>query len=311
MTKMTKMNTDNADVKFIRPAALRAGDTVGICAPARSVSSDDIRRAVQVVESWGLRVRLGKNLFAGRGMIAGDDEQRAADLQALIDAPDVGAILFARGGYGCARLLQKLDFSGLQKAPKWLVGYSDVTAFHLALYRLGVESLHAAMPFKFTDAASVNSLRAALFGQEAGRVLAPHALNVNGAAAGRLTGGNLSIIYSLQATPYELMPGGAVLFIEDVDEYLYHLDRMMLNLALSGKLSKLSALLVGGMTEMKDSAGGYGKSAYEIISEHARPLNIPVAFGFPAGHQDPNMALCMGREVHLEVSDERVTLVSC
>ncbi|MDR0566140.1 MAG: LD-carboxypeptidase [Prevotellaceae bacterium] len=305
------MNTDNADVKFIRPAALRAGDTVGICAPARSVSSDDIRRAVQVVESWGLRVRLGKNLFAGRGMIAGDDEQRTADLQALIDTPDVGAILFARGGYGCARLLQKLDFSGLQKAPKWLVGYSDVTAFHLALYRLGVESLHAAMPFKFTDAASVNSLRAALFGQEAGRDLAPHALNVNGAAAGRLTGGNLSIIYSLQATPYELMPGGAVLFIEDVDEYLYHLDRMMLNLALSGKLGKLSALLVGGMTEMKDSAGGYGKSAYEIISEHARPLNIPVAFGFPAGHQDPNVALCMGREVLLEVSDERVTLVSC
>jgi muramoyltetrapeptide carboxypeptidase len=272
------------------------------------VSGDDIRLAVQVIESWGLRVRLGKNLFAGSAMLAGSDEQRAADLQALADAPDVGAILFARGGYGCARLLQRLDFSGLKRAPKWLAGYSDVTAFHLALYRLGVESLHAAMPFNFTDAASVESLRSALFGQEACRTLPPHRLNVKGTATGRLTGGNLSIIYSLQATPYELTPGGAVLFIEDVDEHLYHLDRMMLNLALSGKLQKLNALLVGGMTEMKDSAGGYGKSAYEIISEHARPLNIPVAFGFPAGHQNPNIALRMGREVLLEVSDKQAAL---
>jgi muramoyltetrapeptide carboxypeptidase len=298
----------SSDVKFVRPAFLKAGDTVGICAPARRVSSDDIRPAMQIIASWGLRVRLGDNLFAGRSMLAGDDEQRAADLQALIDAPDVGAILFARGGYGCARLLQKVDFAGLRKNPKWLAGYSDITAFHLALYRLGVESLHAAMPFKFSDAASVDSLHAALFGRDVSRELAPHPLNVKGKAAGRLTGGNLSIIYSLQATPCELLPDGVVLFIEDVDEYLYHVDRMMLNLALSGKLSKLKALLVGGMTEMKDSVGGYGKSAYEIISEHARPLNIPVAFGFPAGHQDPNVALCMGREVLLEVTDERATV---
>lgn len=302
------MNSDSSDERIIRPAPLRAGDTVGICAPARSVSGDDIRQAVQVVASWGLQVRLGKNLLAGHTMLAGSDEQRTADLQALVDDPDVGAILFARGGYGCARLLQKVDFSGLRKAPRWLVGYSDVTAFHLALYRLGVESLHAAMPFKFTDAESVNSLHAALFGEELSLTVAPHRLNVKGAAAGRLTGGNLSIIYSLQATPFELLPSDAVLFLEDVDEYLYHLDRMMLNLALSGKLAKINALLVGGMTEMKDSAGGYGKSAYEIISEHARPLNIPVAFGFPAGHQDPNLALYMGREVLLEVDDERVAL---
>ncbi|MDR2814839.1 MAG: LD-carboxypeptidase [Prevotellaceae bacterium] len=303
------MNTEmSSDVKFVRPAGLKAGDTVGICAPARKVSGDDLRQAVQVVESWGLRVRLSENLFAGCSMLAGSDEQRAADVQALIDAPDVSAILFARGGYGCARLLQKLDFSGLKKAPKWLAGYSDITVFHLALYRLGVESLHAAMPFKFTDAASVDSLRAALFGQDVSRELAPHELNVKGTATGRLTGGNLSIIYSLQATPCELLSDGAVLFVEDVDEYLYHVDRMMLNLALSGRLGKLKALLVGGMTEMKDSVGGYGKSAYEIISEHARPLNIPVAFGFPAGHQDPNVALCMGREVQLEVSDKRALL---
>ncbi|MDR3187661.1 MAG: LD-carboxypeptidase [Prevotellaceae bacterium] len=299
------MSNDN---KFVRPACLKAGDTVGICAPARRVSPDDVRQAVQVLEAWGLRVRLGKNLFAGNAMLAGDDEQRAADLQALLDAPDVRAILPARGGYGCARLLQKLDFSGLKKAPKWLAGYSDVTAFHLALYRVGVESLHAAMPFKFADAASVDSLRAALFGEDVSRELAPHRLNVKGAATGRLTGGNLSIIYSLQATPYELLPHGAVLFIEDVDEYLYHVDRMMLNLALSGQLGKLNALLVGGMTEMKDSVGGYGKTAYEIISEHVRPLNIPVAFGFPAGHQDPNVALCMGREVQVEVTDERAVV---
>jgi muramoyltetrapeptide carboxypeptidase len=301
----------SSDEKFVRPAFLKAGDTVGICAPARRVSRDDVSHAIQVVKSWGLQVRLGDNLFAERNMFAGDDSQRTADLQALINDPSVKAILFARGGYGCARLLQKVDFSWLKKAPKWLAGYSDITAFHLALYRLGVESLHAAMPFKFTNEASVDSLHAALFGHDVSTEFAPHELNVKGAATGRLIGGNLSIIYSLQATPYELLPNNAILFIEDVDEYLYHLDRMMLNFALSGKLSKLKALLVGGMTEMKDSVGGYGKSACEIISEHTRPLNIPVAFGFPAGHQDPNIALCLGREVQLDVTAERVMLQYC
>ncbi|MDR1343187.1 MAG: LD-carboxypeptidase [Prevotellaceae bacterium] len=298
----------NGNASFIRPACLRQGDAVGICAPARKVSSDEIRQAVQTMELWGLRVKLGKNLFAEHNLFAGADEQRAADLQALIDDTDVRAVFFARGGYGSARLLQKVDFSKLRTSPKWLVGYSDATAFHLALYRLGVESLHAAMPFCFSDAASVDSLYAALFGQDVSRQLAPHELNVEGAATGRLTGGNLSIIYSLQATPYALLPDGAVLFVEDVDEYLYHLDRMALNLALSGKLGKIKALLVGGMTNMKDNATPYGKSAYEIIYEHARQLNIPVAFGFPAGHQTPNMALSLGRRVQLTVSSARAEL---
>jgi muramoyltetrapeptide carboxypeptidase len=272
------------------------------------VSYDEIRQAVQVMESWGLQVRLGKNLLAEHNQLAGADEQRAADLQALVNDPDVRAIFFARGGYGCARLLPKVDFRALRTSPKWLAGYSDITAFHLALYRLGVESLHAAMPFKFSDAASVSSLRAALFGQGGSLKVAPRELNVQGIAAGRLTGGNLSVICSLQATPYELLPDGAVLLLEDVDEYLYHVDRMMLNLALSGKLGKLKALLVGGMTDMKDNAAPYGKSAHEIIYEHVRPLNIPVAFGFPAGHQPPNMALSLGREALLTVSDKGAEL---
>ncbi|MDR1023925.1 MAG: LD-carboxypeptidase [Prevotellaceae bacterium] len=298
----------NSNAKFIRPASLRQGDTVGICAPARKVSSDEIRQAMQTMELWGLRVKLGKNLVAEHNLFACADEQRAADLQTLIDDTDVRAVFFARGGYGSARLLQKINFSGLRTSPKWLVGYSDTTAFHLALYRLGVESLHAAMPFKFSDTASVESLHTALFGQNIGREFAPHELNVEGVAAGRLTGGNLSIIYSLQATPYALLPDDAVLFVEDVDEYLYHLDRMALNLALSGKLGKIKALLVGGMTNMKDNAAPYGKSAYEIIYEHVRPLNIPVAFGFPAGHQTPNMALSLGRKVQLTVNSERAEL---
>ncbi|MDR0414782.1 MAG: LD-carboxypeptidase [Prevotellaceae bacterium] len=305
---MADSNVTGSSAGYIRPAPLKSGDTVGICAPARKVSRDEIAPAVQTLESWGLRVRLGKNLFAECRRFAGSDEQRAADLQAMVDDPSLSAVLFARGGYGCARLLQRVSFSALRAHPKWLAGYSDVTALHLALYRLGVESLHAAMPFSFGDAASVNSLRAALFGQDASQELAPHELNVQGFAEGRLTGGNLSVIYSLQATPCELLPDNAVLFLEDVDEYLYHIDRMALNLALSGKLGRVKALLVGGMTEMKDSDPPYGKSACEIIYEHAKPLNIPVAFGFPAGHQRPNVALCMGRKVQLTVSSERATL---
>ncbi|MDR3329140.1 MAG: LD-carboxypeptidase, partial [Prevotellaceae bacterium] len=187
--------------RFVQPAPLTAGDVVGICAPAGRVGSEAaLRQAALRLEAWGLRVRLGSNVLAVHHQMAGTDKQRAADLQELLSAPDVRAILFARGGYGCARLLPAVDFSPLAKCPKWLAGYSDTTALHMALYRLGVASLHAAMPAKFADEQSVASLRSALFGEDISLPFAGSALNVQGEATGRLVGGNLSVSYSLQAT---------------------------------------------------------------------------------------------------------------
>jgi len=288
---------------FILPPFLKRGDTIGICAPARKVSEEEMRLAVETFEAWGLRVRLGKNLFGAQHQFSGSDAQRAADLQELINDESVNVIISARGGYGCSRLLPLLDLSLLKKNPKWLVGYSDFTVLHLALYRLGVQSLHATMPINFDDEQGVQSLRAALFGENLNQKFAAHELNVKGVAQGRLIGGNLSIIYSLQETPYALLPDNAILFIEDVDEYLYHIDRMMMNLELSGQLSKIKGLLVGSMSDMKDNSVAFGRNAQEIIREHAEKFNIPVAFNFPAGHQKPNVALRFGAEVELRVEE--------
>jgi muramoyltetrapeptide carboxypeptidase len=197
-----------------------------------------------------------------------------------------------------------LDFLSLKKNPKWLVGYSDFTVFHLAMYRLGVQTFHATMPISFDDAQGVESLRVALFGENLNQKFTAHELNVKGVAQGRLIGGNLSIIYSLQGTPYALLPDNAILFIEDLDEYLYHVDRMMMSLELSGQLSKIKGLLVGGMSDMKDNAIPFGKNAFEIIREHAEKFGIPVAFDFPAGHRKPNVALRFGATVELKVGAE-------
>ncbi len=293
---------------YILPPYLKAGATIAICAPARKVSEPEMHMAVKIFESWGLRVKLGKNLFCEQHQFSGSDRQRAADLQGCINDAEVNAIISARGGYGCARLLPDLDLLSLKKNPKWLAGYSDFTVMHLALYRLGVQSLHATMPISFSDTKGVEALRAALFGESLNQKFAAHELNVAGVAGGKLVGGNLSIIYSLQGSPYALLPDNAILFIEDLDEYLYHVDRMMMNLELCGQLQKVKGLLVGGMSDMKDNTIAYGKSALEIIREHAEKFNVPVAFGFPAGHQRPNLAMRFGAEVELRVEDDSATL---
>ncbi len=294
---------------FVLPPYLKAGDTIAICAPARKVSEEEMRPAVATFESWGLRVRMSYNLFDEYHQFSGSDKQRAADLQTLINDPEVKAIISARGGYGCARLLPLLDLSPLKNNPKWLVGYSDFTVLHLALHRLGVQSFHATMPISFADKQGVHSLRAALFGETLNQQFPAHELNIKGIAQGRLVGGNLSIIYSLQGTPAALLPDNAILFIEDLDEYLYHVDRMMMNLELSGQLGRIKGLLVGGMSDMKDNTIPYGKNAVEIIHEHVSKFHIPVAFGFPAGHQQPNFAMRFGAEVELRVEEESVELV--
>jgi muramoyltetrapeptide carboxypeptidase len=293
--------------RMISPAFLQAGDKVAIVATARKVSPAEMQPAISALEGWGLVVETGSNLYAVENQYAGSDQQRAADLQQVLDDPQIRAIVCARGGYGSVRILDKLDFSEFLKNPKWIVGYSDITVLHTYInQQLGIETLHATMPINFQstgDAAlSVEALKSVLFGEVPGYTIETGNHSRNGYGKGVLMGGNLSILYSMRGTPGDPDTEGKILFLEDLDEYLYHIDRMMMNLKRGDKLSRLAGLVVGGMTKMNDNSTAFGKTAGEIIAEAVKEYNYPVLFGFPAGHQDKNMPLILGREVELSVS---------
>jgi muramoyltetrapeptide carboxypeptidase len=290
------------------PPYLQKGDTIGIAAPARKISKEELQPALDCLQHWGLKIRLGKNLFGSCDQYSGTDAERAADMQDLIGDPEVKAILCARGGYGTLRIIDRLDFAGFIKHPKWIVGYSDVTVLHSHLHILGTETLHATMPIKFSaNQGSVESLRKALFGETLAYNWESGHNGREGIASGILVGGNLSLLTALNGSPCDLNTRGKILFLEDLDEYLYHIDRMMLSLKRSGKLKDLAGLVVGGMTEMKDNAVPFGMKAEEIIRDAVKEYNYPLAFDFPAGHTDRNMALYLGREIRL-VAGKKNTL---
>jgi muramoyltetrapeptide carboxypeptidase len=228
-------------------------------------------------------------------------------LQEAINDPETKAIICARGGYGTVRLIEKLDFSPLLKNPKWLVGFSDVTVLHSVLNKLGLASIHGSMPGFFLENKKITrsflSLIELLSSGRSKIEVSGHALNRNGICSGELVGGNLSLLYSLQGTPWQLDTSGKILLIEDLSEYLYHIDRMMQNLRLAGQLKHLSGLIVGGFTELKDNDSPFGKSAYEIILEAVHDYNFPVCFDFPVGHIPKNMAILLGGKYHLEVGE--------
>ena len=311
-TPQTDTVRTSAPAQSIRPPYLRPGDTVGIVTPARKLSEKaDTAKVRERLESWGLKVKFGEH-FSDREQpyFAGTDTQRAADLQTMIDDPGVKAVICFQGGYGSVRLLPLVDLGHLRERPKWIVGFSDVTMLHLALGRLGVESIHATMPGKFrfgseetADAiVSDEALRSALLGLRQRIDVAPHPLNCPGTAKGRLTGGNLAIVCSSLGTPEEPdFDAPTVLFIEEVGEHMYRLDRMMQQLARSGRLAKCKAILVGHFTDMAGQKHFGITDPYDIIAQYVRPLGIPIVFGLPAGHEDPNVALYMGREITVTV----------
>jgi muramoyltetrapeptide carboxypeptidase len=295
---------------MLTPAFLQPGDTIAIAAPARKISPEEINTAIEVFEAWGLKVLLSPNLFAISNQYAGTDEQRIADLQMLLDNESVRAIISARGGYGTVRAIDKLDFTKFLLSPKWVIGFSDITVLHSHIHmHFGIETIHSLMPINFNLSSadskkSIEELRKCLFGENLIYSVQAHLLNRNGVGRGTLIGGNLSILYGLQGSQSDLDTAGKVLFIEDIDEYLYHVDRMMVSLKRSGKLHNLAGLIVGGFTGMRDNETPFGKTAEEIISEAVIDYKFPVVFGFPAGHQPLNLPLIFGREVTIEVSDE-------
>ncbi|MDI1317691.1 LD-carboxypeptidase [Flavobacterium sp.] len=296
--------------KMITPAYLQKGDTIAIVSTARKNIDDNLKPTIDLLEGWGLSVVIGKTIGLDYYQLAGTTEQRAADFQEQMDNPNIKAIWCVRGGYGTVKMIDLLDFSKFKQNPKWIIGFSDVTVLHSHLNNLGFESIHGIMPVsvaRATDEAK-NSLCAALFNDKLQYTLDCDALNHNGKAKGELVGGNLSILYSLLGSPSAIDCSDKILFIEDLDEYLYHIDRMMTNLKRNGCLSSLKGIIVGAMTDMKDNDIPWGRNALEIIEDTVKGLNIPIIYNFPAGHIRDNRSLIFGRQVSMEVNDKESTV---
>ena len=292
---------------------LQKKDKIAIVSTARKISFEEIKPAIEMFEEWGLEVVLGKNLFKEYNQFAGTDEERAFDFQQALDDSSVKSIVCARGGYGTVRFIDKLDFTKFVKNPKWIAGFSDVTVLHSHIQKnFGIETLHSAMllnfPEKPNESNSFITMRKALFGEDLQYEIKSNEFNKVGDAEGVLVGGNLSILYSLSGTVSDIDTNDKILFIEDLDEYLYHIDRMIMNLKRSGKLNNLKGLIIGGMSDMKDNTIPFGKTSYQIISEAVKEFNYPVCFDFPAGHIDDNRALILGSKVNLYVNKDSVKL---
>lgn len=291
------------------PPYLKQDDTILIIGTARARGEEAIRPAIETLRSWGLRVETGKHLYKQHHQFAGTDEERAEDLQWAIDHETARAVLVAGGGYGTLRIIDRVDFSNLFRYPKWMAGYSDTTVLHARLTRLGMACIHSTMAFQFPrNEAATTSLKQLLFGETLRYSIALSPLNRPGVAEGEVVGGNLSLLYALSGSGDDLSTKNKILFIEDLDEQLYHIDRMMLQLKRSGKLSGLKGLVVGGMSDMKDNAVPFGKTAEEIIEEAVREYDYPLCFHFPAGHIETNMALYFGKTARLQVNPDKVTL---
>ncbi len=298
---------------MITPPKLKTGDAIGIVAPARKIEKREIEAAVKIFEQWGLCIVFGKNLFNQERQFAGTDKERANDLQLMLDDPNIKAIIFARGGYGTIKTLPSLDFSRFMNNPKWIVGYSDIAALHAHIHNLGVKTIHGIMPVNFpadgSENEAIQSLKNLLFGNRNDYHFNTHPFNMKGKARGEIIGGNLSVIYSIAGTKYDIETDHKILFLEDLDEYLYHIDRMMMNLKLSGKLEKLNGLIVGGMTDMNDNTIPFGKTAYEIIRDTVADYDFPVCYQFPAGHISNNLALVLGAKIAIDVGDQEVNVM--
>lgn len=293
---------------MIYPSFLKANDKVVILSPSGKIEAQWVEGLKAVLESYGLLVNLAEHALCENGRFAGTDEERIKDLQEAIDDHDVKAIFCSRGGYGLARIIDKIDFSALKSAAKWIVGFSDITALHNALSRVGVASIHGIMAKHITlKAEGLDNLMTMLFGGNVAYEVPAHEFNKVGEAEGELIGGNLSVLYGLRGTPFDLDYKGKILFIEDLGERLYHIDRMMQNLRLGGVFAQISGLVVGQFTDI-DEDDSFSGGVYGVIRDAMKDYDIPVCFNFPAGHVDNNQPLKMGANYKLEVLKDKAIL---
>jgi muramoyltetrapeptide carboxypeptidase len=296
---------------MIYPPYLNVGDTIGIVAPARKINRNELEFAIRWWEAKGFRIVLGKHLFAEHHQYAGTDEERYEDFQKMLNNSDIKAIFCARGGYGTLRIVDRLDFLSFNLEPKWICGFSDITVLHAHLHKnYEVATIHSTMPVSMNgnNLENLETLYQTLIGERHNYEWNPHILNRTGECSGQLTGGNLSLLYALSGSVSDIDTAHKILFIEDVDEYLYHIDRMMLQLKRSGKLAHLAGLLVGSFTKMRDNEIAFGKVVEQIIYEHCEEYDYPIAFNFPAGHNELNVALKFGALYNLNVESTKTAL---
>jgi muramoyltetrapeptide carboxypeptidase len=287
---------------------LKKGDKIAITCPAKKLPHP-MTDAVALLQSWGLEVVLGDTVSASYHQFAGDDDLRARDLQRFIDDDSIKAIIAARGGYGVIRMIDRVDFSRFAQHPKWLVGFSDITVLHTHLFAgYQAQTIHGQMPINIPDASvrSLDTLRKALFGETLSYEFVSHGLNRSGNSNGILIGGNLSLLVAISGSVSDIDYSGKILFIEDVGEYLYAIDRMLRNLKRAGKLANLAGLIVGGFTDIKDNDIPFGQTVPEIVMDIVKEYNYPVCFDFPAGHIPDNCSLIFGRPADLSVQEQQV-----
>ncbi len=296
------------------PPYLKNGDTIGIVAPAGFMPFEKMQACINTLQEWGYQVQTGATTHSTSiNYLSGTDKERLTDLQAMLDDRNIKAILCARGGYGTSRIIDQLNFKRFKKHPKWIIGFSDITVLQAHIFsNYKIASLHASMAAAFEDKQGdqrfILSLKEVLAGKPAIYECAKHGYNQKGKGKGELVGGNLALLAHLIGTPSDVRTKGCILFLEDVGEYLYNIDRMMLQLKRSGKLDKLAGLVIGGFTDCKDTERPFGKGAYEIIHEHVRVYDYPVCFGFPVSHEKENYALKIGVVHQLQVQQGKVLL---
>jgi len=288
---------------------LKKGDKIAITCPAKKLPNpmDD---AVALLKSWGLEVVIGETINASYHQFAGDDELRARDLQRFIDDDSIKAIIAARGGYGTVRIIDKVDFSRFATNPKWIVGFSDITVLHAHLFaNYQAQTIHGQMPVNIPDASkhSLDTLRKTLFGEELSYQFKSHDLNRFGETTGIVIGGNLSLLVAILNSVSDYNYDGKILFIEDVGEYLYSVDRMIRALDRAGKLKNLAGLIVGGFTDLRDNDIPFGQTVAEIIMEVVKDYDYPICFDFPAGHIPDNQSLIFGKMLNLLIKEHDVT----
>jgi len=298
----------------IIPPYLKKGDTIGIVCPAGFMPLEKAATCIKTVKSWGYKVKVGSTLGSQLNYFSGTDEERLQDLQEMLDDDEVKAILCGRGGYGTGRIIDQIDFKKFKKQPKWVIGFSDITVLHShILRRYNIAGLHAPMAAAFNDDGYKNvyvqSLLQALKGRRASYTCPSHEYNHLGTAAAPLTGGNLSLLAHLTGTPSAVKTTGCILFIEDVGEYIYNIDRMLHQLKRSGKLDGLAALIIGKFSDEKDTVTPYGFSTIDVIRDIVKDYTFPICFNFPVSHEKENYALKTGVNYKLTVKKDKVTLV--
>lgn len=297
------------------PPYLKRGDTIGLVCPAGFMTLEKCAECIRVLqEEWGYKVKIGATIGGNsETYFSGTDEERLQDFQNMLDDDEVQAVLCARGGYGMGRIIDHVSFKKFKKNPKWIIGYSDITVLHAHLYsNYYISSLHAPMAAAFNDAGYINryvqSLKNALEGKWAKYTCDGHELNRNGEAIGELVGGNLALLTNIVGTDSDIKTRGRILFLEDVGEYLYNIDRMMYQLKRAGKLSKLAGLIIGGFTDIKDTERPFGRQAYDLIHDIVKEFAYPVCFGFPVSHDKENYALKIGTGYKLKITKTKVLL---